>query len=102
MINGVQTANIDASLKETLLFAFNTKSEGPAEYKKCGFQEITSTDAYEEMAEYAGFGPAPRKGELAQMAVDVTQQGYVKRINQIPYAIKMPVSREAKKFAKYK
>lgn len=102
MILGVQTANVDASLKETLLFAFKTASEGTPEYKKCGVQEITSSDAYEEMTEYAGFGPAPRKAELAQMAVDVVQQGYTKRVNQIAYAIMMPVSREAKKFAKYK
>ena len=67
MILGVQTANVDASLKETLLFAFKTASEGTPEYKGCGFQEITSNDAYEEMTEYAGFGPAPRKAELAQM-----------------------------------
>lgn len=102
MIDGVQTANIDASLKPTLLFAFKTASEGTPEYKGMGFQEITSSDAYEEMVEYAGFGPAPRKGELAQMAVDVVQQGYKKRINQIAYAIMMPVSKEALKFAKYK
>lgn len=102
MIQGVLTANVDASLKETLLFAFNTASEGTPEYKGCGFKEITSNDAYEEMTEYAGFGPAPRKEELATMAVDVIQQGYTKRVNQYAYSVMMPISREAKKFAKYK
>ncbi len=102
MATAVLTANISASLKETLLFAFKTASEGPAEYKKCGFNEIESNDAYEEMTEYAGFGPAPEKPQMATMAVDVIQQGYTKRINQVAYAIMMPVSREAKRFAKYK
>lgn len=102
MIQGVMTANVDASLKETLLFAFNTMNEGTPEYKGCGFKEITSNDAYEEMTEYAGFGPAPRKEELATMAVDVIQQGYTKRVNQYAYSVMMPISREAKKFAKYK
>lgn len=102
MAVGVLTANISASLKETLLFAFKTASEGPPEYKKCGFQEIESNDAYEEMTEYAGFGPAPEKPQMATMAVDTVQQGYTKRVNQTAYAIMMPVSREAKRFSKYK
>ena len=97
----VKTANIDASLKETLLFAFKTSSEGPPEYKGCGFQEITSADAYEEMTEYAGFGPAPLKAEGAQIASDTVMQGYTKRIIQRAYAIQMGVSKEALKFKKY-
>ena len=97
----VKTANIDASLKETLLFAFKTASEGQPEYKGCGFQEITSADAYEEMTEYAGFGPAPLKAEGAQIASDTVMQGYTKRIVQRAYAIQMGVSKEALKFKKY-
>ena len=102
MINVLRTDHIDASLKETLLFAFKTASEGTPEYKGCGFQEITSNDAYEEMTEYAGFGPAPEKKEGAQMTVDIVMQGYTKRINQVAYAIMMPVSEEAIRFKKYK
>jgi len=101
MIDGLRTAHIDASLKETLLFAFKTASEGTPEYKGMGFKEVNSNDFYEEMTEYAGFGPAPAKDQLASMAVDVVMQGYTKRINQIAYAIMMPVSEEAIRFAKY-
>lgn len=102
MIDGLRTADESAALKETLLFAFKTASEGAPEYKGMGFQEINSDDAYEEMTEYAGFGPAPAKAELAQMAVDVTMQGATKRINQVAYAISMVVSKEAIRFNKYK
>ena len=102
MIDGFRVANESAALKETLLFAFKTASQGTPEYKNMGFNEINSEDAYEEMAEYAGFGPAPVKAELAEMAVDVVQQGYIKRVIQIAYAIMMPVSEEAIRFNKYK
>jgi hypothetical protein len=101
-VAGFVTANESASLKETLLFAFKTNSEGTPEYKGMGFNEVTSDDAYEEMVEYAGFGPAPVKEQLAQMAVDVVQQGYTKRITQVAYAVMMPVSEEAIRFNKYK
>lgn len=96
------TANESASLKETLLFAFKTASEGTPEYKGMGFNEVNSDDAYEEMVEYAGFGPAPAKEEAATMAVDVVSQGYTKRITQTAYAVMMPVSEEAIRFRKYK
>lgn len=96
------TANESASLKETLLFAFKTASDGTPEYKGMGFNEVNSEDAYEEMVEYAGFGPAPVKEEAATMAVDVVQQGYTKRITQVAYAVMMPVSEEAIRFKKYK
>lgn len=102
MIDGLRTADESAALKETLLFAFKTASEGTPEYKGMGFNEINSDDAYEEMTEYAGFGPAPAKAELAQMSVDVVMQGYTKRITQVAYAISMPVSEEAIRFNKYK
>jgi hypothetical protein len=96
------TANESASLKETLLFAFKTASDGTPEYKGMGFNEVNSDDAYEEMVEYAGFGPAPEKEEAATMAVDVVSQGYTKRITQVAYAVMMPVSEEAIRFKKYK
>lgn len=102
MNTGLQTANISASLKETLLFAFRTSLEGGASvYKKCGYKEMTSNDAYEDMVEYAGLGLAPEKKQLAQMSVDVVQQGYTTRFNQVAYAIMMPVSEEAIRFKKY-
>lgn len=100
-MNGVLTASISASLKETLLFAFRTSLEGPSVWSKCGFKEMTSKDAYEDMTEYAGLGLAPVKQQLAQMSVDVVQQGYTTRFNQVAYAIMMPVSEEALKFKKY-
>ena len=101
MNTGLQTANISASLKETLLFAFRTSLEGKDVYKTCGFKEMTSNDAYEDMVEYAGLGLAPEKKQLAQMSVDVVQQGYTTRFNQVAYAIMMPVSEEAIRFKKY-
>ena len=101
MNTGLQTANISASLKETLLFAFRTSLEGAETWKKCGFKEMTSNDAYEDMVEYAGLGLAPEKKQLAQMSVDVVQQGYTTRFNQVAYAIMMPVSEEAIRFKKY-
>jgi len=100
-MNGVLTANISASLKETLLFAFRTSLEGPTIWSKCGFKEMTSKDAYEDMTEYAGLGLAPVKQQLAQMGVDVVQQGYTTRFNQVAYAIMMPVSEEALRMKKY-
>jgi hypothetical protein len=101
-IAGFVTANESAALKETLLFAFKTASDGTPEYKGMGINEVSSNDAYEEMVEYAGFGPAPVKEQMAQMAVDVVQQGYTKRITQVASAVMMPVSEEAIRFQKYK
>jgi len=98
---GVITANITGSLKETLLFAFRTSLEGPTIWSQCGFKEMTSKDAFEDMVEYAGLGLAPVKAQLAQMSVDVVQQGYTTRFNQVAYAIMMPVSEEALRFKKY-
>lgn len=98
---GMLTANIVASLKETLLFAFRTSLEGPTIWSQCGFKEMTSKDAFEDMVEYAGLGLAPVKAQLAQMSVDVVQQGYTTRFSQVAYAIMMPVSEEALKFKKY-
>lgn len=100
-MTGVITANISQSLKETLLFAFRTSLEGPTVWSKCGFKEMTSKDAYEDMTEYAGLGLAPEKKQLAQMSVDVVQQGLTTRFNQVAYAIMMPVSEEALRFKKY-
>ncbi len=101
MPTGVITANISQSLKETLLFAFRTSLEGPTVWSKCGFKEMTSKDAFEDMTEYAGLGLAPVKAQLAQMSVDVVQQGYTTRFNQVAYAIMMPVSEEALRMKKY-
>lgn len=100
-MTGMLTANISLSLKETLLFAFRTSLEGAAVWSQCGFKEMTSKDAYEDMVEYAGLGLAPIKQQLAQMSVDVVQQGYSTRFNQVAYAVMMPVSEEALRFKKY-
>lgn len=98
----VTTGHISQSLKETLLFAFRTETAKKPVWKSCGFKEINSKDYYEDVTEYAGLGLAPEKKQGAQMAVDVVQQGYTKRITQVAYALMMPVSEEALRFSRYR
>jgi len=98
----VLTGNINAALKETLLVAFRNETAKKPIWKDCGFKEINSKDLFEDIQEYAGLGPAPEKKQGAQMAVDVIQQGYGKRIYQTAYAVMMPVSEEAIRFNKYR
>ena len=104
MSQGVVTSQFtDPVLRGSLLETFRVSNEQrDFEWKKCGFEEMTSDKAFEEIAEFAGLGLAPRREELAQGAVDIVKQGYVVRINQYAYSINMPVSREAQKFKQYR
>lgn len=100
VVTGQFTDNV---LRGSLMEAFRVSLESTKpKWKEIGaFEEKTSKKAFEEIAEFAGLGLAPRKEELAQIAVDVVKQGYTKRINQLAYAIQMPVSEEAKRFKQY-
>jgi hypothetical protein len=104
MSQGVVTSQFtDPVLRGSLLETFKVANEArDPEWKKCGFQEMTSDKAFEEIAEFAGLGLAPRREELQQGAVDIVKQGYTVRINQYAYSINMPVSREALKFKQYR
>lgn len=104
MSQGVVTSQFtDPVLRGSLLDTFRVANESKQfEWKKCGFEEMTSQKAFEEIAEFAGLGLAPRREEMAQGAVDLVKQGYVTRINQYAYSINMPVSREALKFKQYR
>lgn len=101
---GVVTSQYtDPVLRGSLMETFRVSNEQrDFEWKKCGFEESTSEKAFEEIAEFAGLGLAPRREELAQGAVDIVKQGYTVRINQYAYSINMPVSREAQKFKQYR
>jgi hypothetical protein len=101
---GVVTSQFtDPVLRGSLMETFRVSNESREfEWKKCGFEEMTSDKAFEEIAEFAGLGLAPRREELAQGAVDIVKQGYTVRINQFAYSINMPVSREAQKFKQYR
>ncbi len=102
---GVVTSQFtDPFLRGTLLKAFTVKLESSKPVWKAAydFDEMTSQKAFEEIAETAGLGLAPRKEELAAIAVDVVKQGYTTRINQYAYAIQVQVSEEARRFKQYR
>jgi len=93
----------DPVLRGSLLETFRVANDKQEKvWKKCGFQEMTSQKAFEEIAEFAGLGLAPRREELAQGAVDLVKEGYTTRINQYSYSINLPVSKEAQKFKQYR
>ena len=72
---GVVTSQFtDPVLRGSLMDTFRVANESREfEWKKCGFEEMTSDKAFEEIAEFAGLGLAPRREELAQLAL---AQGY--------------------------
>ena len=104
MSQGVVTHQFsDPVLNGSILETFRVANEKAEKlYKKCGFKEMNSDKAFEEIAEFAGLGLAPRREELAQGATDLVKEGYTVRINQYSYSINMPVSREAMRFKKYR
>jgi hypothetical protein len=64
-------------------------------YKKCGFKTMDSTGPWEEYVDFTGIALLPRKEEFGQVANDVPKQNYVFRINNLAYAVQIPMSEEA-------
>lgn len=91
----------DAALKGTVKKAFRTKLDAQEQvWKKMGFEEDTSDAPFEEFTSYTGIGPAPRKEELGQVAIDVPKQNYTMRLSFLEYGIMIPVSEAALRFIK--
>jgi len=86
----------DPVLRGSILEAFRVEREGEKwVWKECGFDEMSSNKAFEEITEFAGMGLAARREELAQGTTDSIKQGFTTRVNIFSYAINFPISREA-------
>ncbi len=88
----------DPVLRGSILEAFREERDSEKwVWKDCGFDEMSSNKAFEEIVEMAGLGLAARREEMAQGVTDSVKQGLTTRINVYSYAINFPVSREARK-----
>lgn len=103
-LSGSTTHNYsDPVLRGSLFDTFrNSIDKSEKLYKKCGFKEVPSDKAFEEITEFAGLGIAQRREQLQQGITDVVKEGYTTRIEQYAYSMNNPVSYEALKFKKYR
>jgi len=72
----------------------NTYKDQPLGYTKV-FDQETSSKAYEETVELAGFGLAPVKPEAQSVSYDTTVNGYTTRFTNVAYALGFIISQEA-------
>jgi len=91
----------DAVLRGSVKRAFYaTKEENKPYFDMLGFEEDTTQDPFDEFTSRSGIGLARRKEEGGQVKIDVPKQNYTIRVNQVAYAIMVPISEEAIRFMK--
>ena len=83
----------DPVLRGSVYGTFKAYNEGKDEvWKKCGYKEIETSKPFEEFAEFATLGLAPRQNDGQQATTDLVKEGYVFRVNVYLYGINLPVS----------
>lgn len=95
------TGDIAKFLYPGLNSIFNTEyNEYPLEFKDI-FDEVSSDKAYEEYAGFVGLGLSRVKAEGAGVHYDKWNQGFVRRVTNVAYALGYIVTREAVKDNQY-
>jgi hypothetical protein len=100
--NGLTTHQFDdAFIRGSIKSAFRVAiDESTPLWKACGFEELETDKPWEEFSSFSGIGPAPRREEFQQIAIDTPKQNYTQRVNLHEYAIAIPVSDTALRFLK--
>jgi len=95
------TGDIAKFLYPGLNSIFNTEySDYPLEFKDI-FDEVSSDKAYEEYAGFVGLGLSRVKSEGSGVFYDKWNQGFVRRVTNVAYALGYIVTREAVKDNQY-
>lgn len=96
------TSDIAKYLWPGLKSIFNTKyNDYPLECLDI-FDETTSDKAYEEYAGYVGLGLSRVKSEGSGVYYDKWNQGFIRRVNNVSYALGFIITREALMDNQYK
>ncbi|MCP5097556.1 MAG: hypothetical protein GY943_18575, partial [Chloroflexi bacterium] len=78
-----------------------TYNDIPAMGPQC-FEQVNSTQTYEEDQELTGFGLAPVKPESGGISYDTTAQGFIKRYTNVVYGLGFIETRESVEDNQYK